>query len=219
MSAVIERLDAPQRSPGEDRGAIAKMVMKLLTRWSLTTEDQAAMLGLAVTNRATLSRYRNGEAIGSSRDQYERVGHLLGIHKNLRLLFPQNRDLVYGWMRTRNHAFNNLTPVDVIREQGFVGLLMVRSYLDRARGVCAMELSRIQLIDTHQDLIRNIVSVRVSQDLFDQNARQTPSFRTGKDSAAVRRGLEVRAPMRSSIQNCIKIQHGIIANSPSSVQV
>jgi hypothetical protein len=32
-------------------------------------------------------------------------------------------------------AFNNLTPVDIIKEWGFAGLLMVRSYLDRARGV------------------------------------------------------------------------------------
>jgi hypothetical protein len=35
---------------------------------------------------------------------------------------------------TRNRAFDNRTPVDVIKEQGFAGLLMVRGYLDRARG-------------------------------------------------------------------------------------
>ena len=32
-------------------------------------------------------------------------------------------------------AFNNLTPVEVVKEWGFAGLLMVRGYLDRARGV------------------------------------------------------------------------------------
>ena len=119
----------------EDRGALAKMIMTLLDHWQLTTEDQAALLGLANSNRATLARYRKGDAIGTSRDQYERVGHLLGIHKNLRLLFPQNRDLVYAWMSTRNRAFDNRTPVEVIREWGFAGLLMVRAYLERARGV------------------------------------------------------------------------------------
>ncbi|WP_018411593.1 MbcA/ParS/Xre antitoxin family protein [Methyloversatilis thermotolerans] len=118
----------------EDRGALARMVMTLLDHWKLSTEDQAALLGIAASNRAALARYRRGEPIGSSRDQYERVGHLLGIHKNLRLLFPQNRDLAYRWMSTRNRAFDNLSPVDVIREWGFAGLLMVRAYLDRARG-------------------------------------------------------------------------------------
>ena len=117
-----------------DRGALARMVMRLLEHWKLGTEDQATLLGIAASNRATLARYRKGEAIGTSRDQFERVGHLLGIHKNLRLLFPQNRDLVYRWMTTRNRAFENLTPVEVIREHGFAGLLMVRGYLDRARG-------------------------------------------------------------------------------------
>ena len=119
----------------QDRGALAKMVMTLLDHWKLPTEDQAALLGLAISNRAALNRYRKGEPIGTNRDQFERVGHLLGIHKNLRLLFPQNRDLVYRWMTTRNRAFENLTPLETIKEWGFAGLLMVRAYLDRARGV------------------------------------------------------------------------------------
>ncbi len=131
MDAVLER----QTSASQDRGALAKMVMTLLDHWKLTTEEQAALLGIASSNRSALTRYRKGEPIGTSRDQYERVGHLLGIHKNLRLLFPQNRDLAYRWMSTRNKAFDNLTPLEVIKEWGFAGLLMVRSYLDRARGV------------------------------------------------------------------------------------
>jgi len=130
MVAALER----QTTASQDRGALAKMVMALLDHWSLSTEDQAALLGIAPGNRAALTRYRKGEPIGTSRDQLERVGHLLGIHKNLRLLFPQNRDLAYRWMRTRNKAFDNLTPVDVVKDWGFAGLLMVRAYLDRARG-------------------------------------------------------------------------------------
>lgn len=130
MSAVLEQITAAQ-----DRGALAKMIMTLFDHWKLTTEDQASLLGIAASNRAALTRYRKGEPIGTSRDQFERVGYLLGIHKNLRLLFPQNRDLAYRWMSTRNKAFDNLTPVEVIKEWGFAGLLMVRSYLDRACGV------------------------------------------------------------------------------------
>lgn len=131
MGAAMERVV----NPSQDRGVLARMVMRLLDHWDLSTEDQAALLGIAATNRAALTRYRKGEPIGTSRDQYERVGHLLGIHKNLRLLFPQNRDLAYRWMTARNKAFDNLTPVDVVKEWGFAGLLMVRGYLDRARGL------------------------------------------------------------------------------------
>ena len=131
MSAILEQ----QIAATQDRRALAKMIMTLLDHWKLTTEDQAVLLGIAPNNRAALTRYRKGEPIGSSRDQYERVGHLLGIDKNLRVLFPHNRDLAYRWMSTRNKAFDHRTPVEVIKEWGFAGLLMVRSYLDRSRGV------------------------------------------------------------------------------------
>ena len=130
MDAAAEH----QTMSSKDRGALARMVMQLFDHWNLSTIDQAMLLGLAATNRAALTRYRKGEPIGTSRDQYERIGHLLAIHKNLRLLFPKNRDLAYKWMSTRNKAFDNLTPVEVIREWGFAGLIMVRSYLDHARG-------------------------------------------------------------------------------------
>jgi len=131
MSVVADR----EASTPQGRGALAKMVMTLFDHWKLCTEDQAALLGIATRNRTALSNYRSGKWIGANRDQYERVSHLLTIHKNLRLLFPQNRDLAYRWMSARNKAFDNLTPVDVIKECGFTGLLMVRGYLDRARGV------------------------------------------------------------------------------------
>lgn len=117
-----------------DPGALARMITTLFDHWQLNTEDQAILLGLAPSNRAALARYRKGEPIGSSRDQYERVGHLLGIHKNLRLLFPANRDLAYRWMTTPNRAFEQRTPVELVREWGFAGLLVLRTYLDRARG-------------------------------------------------------------------------------------
>jgi Protein of unknown function (DUF2384) len=115
--------------------ALAKMVMQLLDHWNLSIEDQLALLGLAPNNRSALSRYRHGESIGTGVDRYARVGHLLGIHKNLRILFPDNQEQLYGWIKTKNRAFENRTPIEVVKEFGFVGLLMIRSYLDRARGV------------------------------------------------------------------------------------
>ena len=117
-----------------DRKAIAGMLMKLFDHWKLSTEEQLDALGFSVTNRAALARYRRGEPISGSRDTLERAGHLLAIHKNLRLLFPLDRDLAYAWIKTRNRAFDNRSPIEVIREFGFAGLLMVLAYLGRARG-------------------------------------------------------------------------------------
>lgn len=117
-----------------DRGALAKMVIQLFGHWKLSTEEQLALLGLGVASRSALARYRKGEPLAQNRDLLERAGNLLAIHKNLRLLFPRDRDLAYSWMSTRNKAFDGRTPAQVVAAIGFAGLLMVRSYLDRVRG-------------------------------------------------------------------------------------
>lgn len=117
-----------------DRSELAKMAMKLFEHWGLNTEDQLSLLGLSVANRGALTRYRNGDPLAPNRDLLERVGILLGIHKSLRILFPGNRELAYAWMSTRNRAFDGLTPVEAIKQWGFAGLLMVRAYVDKARG-------------------------------------------------------------------------------------
>ncbi len=117
-----------------DRSEQARMVMTLFTHWQLSTEDQLALLGLSTANRGALTRYRKGEPLAPNRDLLERAGILLGIHKSLRLLFPHNRELVYAWMTRPNRAFEGMSPAETIKQWGFTGLLMVRAYLDRARG-------------------------------------------------------------------------------------
>lgn len=124
-----QRLDSP-----EARSSVARMLMKMFHNWQLPTRDALALMGLAESNRGALSRYEQGQPISNSRDQLDRAATLLGIHKSLRLLFPENRDLAYQWMSTANRTFEGKTPVEIVREHGFVGLLMVRAYLDRARG-------------------------------------------------------------------------------------
>jgi hypothetical protein len=117
-----------------DRSELAKMVMNLFEHWGLSSEIQLSLLGLSTSNRSALTRYRKGDPLASNRDLLERAGILLGIHKSLRLLFPHNRELAYGWMTQPNRSFEGMAPADAISKWGFTGLLMVRAYLDRARG-------------------------------------------------------------------------------------
>ena len=125
------------RSPArtrDERVVLARAVTKLFELWQLGTADQLMLLGLNESNRIALQRYANGEALAANRDLLERVGHLLGIHKALKLLYPRNPELVGGWMSSPNAAFDSATPVDITRRFGFAGLLMVRGTLDRMRG-------------------------------------------------------------------------------------
>ena len=115
------------------RVRLARMITTLFGHWGISASEQAALLGMSTTHRATLARYRRGEPLADSRDLLDRVGHLLGIHKSLRILFPHDRDLAYRWMTAPNRLLG-ARPVDVAIDRGFEGLLALRRYLDFERG-------------------------------------------------------------------------------------
>ena len=118
----------------DERVILARAATKLFELWALSTADQLMLLGLNESNRIALQRYATGEALAANRDLLERVGHLLGIHKALKLLYPRNPDLVHGWMSSPNTKFEGATPIEIVRRFGFAGLLMVRGTLDLMRG-------------------------------------------------------------------------------------
>ena len=115
------------------RERLARMVVALLDQWNLAPNDQAVLLGLSTQSRSTIARYRRGEPLADSADLLARAGHLLGIHKALRILFPHDRDLAYRWVATPNRRFGS-TPLEVMKRHGFEGILAVRRYLDFERG-------------------------------------------------------------------------------------
>jgi hypothetical protein len=132
-SVTRDSAAGPDMRAREARERLARMVTRLFELWQLSTTEQAALLGLSADNRSTLARYRKGDPLADSRDLLDRAGHLLGIHKSLRILFPQDRDLAYRWMTAANRRLG-ARPVDVVIQRGFEGLLAVRRYLDFERG-------------------------------------------------------------------------------------
>jgi transcriptional regulator with XRE-family HTH domain len=123
----------PDLKTRESRTQLARMIVQLLDHWQLNATDQSLLLGLSSQSRSTLSRYRRGEPLADSADLLARAGHLLGIHKALRILFPHDRDLAYRWVSAPNRRFGERAPLEIMK-QGFEGLLAVRRYLDFERG-------------------------------------------------------------------------------------
>ena len=115
------------------RERLARMVIALLDHWKLSPVDQAVLLGLSPQSRSTVARYRRGEPLADSMDLLARAGHLLGIHKALRILFPHDRDLAYRWVSAPNARFG-ATPLEIMKRHGYEGILAVRRYLDFERG-------------------------------------------------------------------------------------
>jgi len=121
-------------SKKDRRVILVKAVMQLFQHWQLSVDQQLMMLGLAPSSRLSLARYRKGGPLAPNQDILDRAVILLDIHKNLRMLFPRNRELVYKWISQPNKAFKGMTPIDVISARGIPGLIMVRAYLDEVAG-------------------------------------------------------------------------------------
>jgi hypothetical protein len=133
---VQEALPAGRASYDKDeRSRLARMITRLFEHWGVDTSAQAELLGLSGGSRTAVSRYRRGTPLPESRDLIDRVGNLFGIHKSLRLLYPHNPELVYGWPSLRNSTLDNYTPLEIMVEQGLPGIVAIRGYLDQLRGL------------------------------------------------------------------------------------
>ncbi|MBR9805555.1 DUF2384 domain-containing protein [bacterium] len=128
---VVENIDAGfYRAPSaEKRQELTALIMKLFDRWGLSSDEQAAVLGLA--DRRAIARYRQGSNMAPSRDLMDRVELLLDIHNALKLVFAGNADLAYAWMKAPNVEFSALSPIQVIFRDGFLGLLRIAEFLRR----------------------------------------------------------------------------------------
>ena len=111
---------------------MARMVTQALENWGLETHESLAMLGLGLKDAERLVSYREGAPLADDPDVLDRAGHILAIHKHLRVLFPHDRGSTYCWMKARNRAFDSQTPAEVVSAEGLQGLMRIRGYLGRA---------------------------------------------------------------------------------------
>jgi uncharacterized protein (DUF2384 family) len=117
----------------QSRKALTKMVLKLFDYWSLDPEDHLRLLGYKPASKSTLERLRGGVSIPPGKDKLTRIGKLLSIHNALCIILPQDRDLCYSWVKRRNKAFEDKTPIEIMID-GIEGLDRVCRYLEQHLG-------------------------------------------------------------------------------------
>ncbi len=110
----------------ESRASLTKMVMRLFYLWQITIADQAVLLNRSLS---TIRRYRKGQCLPDDKDMLDRIGSFLSIHKSLKILYPQNEDLVYRWITAKNSEFDDQLPIEVMKKN-LNGIVKVRSYLE-----------------------------------------------------------------------------------------
>ena len=100
---------------------------RIATRWSLSDQQQAVLLGLASTQH--LEALKRSHLI--SRAGLERISHILSIYRAINTLLP-NPQRADRWMNAANTAavFAGKTPVERMSSGHLEDLLAVRRYLD-----------------------------------------------------------------------------------------
>ena len=127
---IKDELMTPDPSSKEVRSSLAKMIIKLFRLWGIPIADQLILLGLSPKSRSIIYKYERGSALPSSREMLDRVGYFLSIHKSLKLLYPRNKEILYSWIRLRNKAFDDLAPLEVMKNEGMPGIIKVVRYLE-----------------------------------------------------------------------------------------
>lgn len=96
----------------EDREALGGLLAELFDRWEIPNDERAALVGPRGENAALL----------------------LSIHRQLRMLFPQNPRLRYGWMTASNRDFQGRSPIEYFHHAGPDSLVAILHYLECAVG-------------------------------------------------------------------------------------
>ena len=112
-----------------ETGATLRAFFNLAARWGLTDRQGRILLGGPAAR--TYARWKAGQVEPSriSRDTRERLSMLMGIHKNLRGLFP-DPSRGYRWLRKPNRAFGGEPALDRLLAGSVLDLAAVRTYLD-----------------------------------------------------------------------------------------
>lgn len=99
---------------------------RITQAWGLTVEEQMDLLG--VESQAVYTSWQSAQDAPLSRDQMERLSHVLGIYASVHLLLPDAQ--ADAWAKKPNEAlpFEGRPALDLMR-QGTRGLALVRAYL------------------------------------------------------------------------------------------
>lgn len=113
-----------------DRLELTRGILCMLDEWEISAKHQLIMLGMENVPAREVKRLRDNRPLPDDPDVMQRVEHLIAIADALRTTYPFSKRMGKLWMHKANRKFRQRTPVATMVEDGIVGLISVRSYLD-----------------------------------------------------------------------------------------
>lgn len=114
-------------------GPAMRTFFNIAEKWRLDSKEQMALLGSPAPS--TFYKYKAGDVGTLSFDLLTRISLVLGIYKDLRILFPDNA-VSDRWFKlpNSNPIFGGLTPATYVAQGDMDSLFRVRRLLDARRG-------------------------------------------------------------------------------------
>jgi hypothetical protein len=114
-------------------GAGLRAFFAIAERWGLRTAEQRRLLG--EPPESTFYKWKRERDAALARDVLERISYVLGIYKDLQILFPEP-ERADAWVRKPNAAplFGGRSALERMLSGNVADLFVVRQYLDAQRG-------------------------------------------------------------------------------------
>jgi hypothetical protein len=132
------RIGAPdqRRDPKVRRkmsGPAIRTFFNIANEWQLSNDEQRGLLGWPP--ESTFFKYKSGETGTLSYDMLMRISLVLGIYKDLHILYSEP-SLADRWVKlpNSNKLFGGQTALSLMISTGMDGLHQVRRLLDGRRG-------------------------------------------------------------------------------------
>ena len=114
----------------EERLELTRGILNMLDDWEIEAKDQLVLLGLKDVPSREVKRLGSNRSLPDEPEVMQRVEHLICIADALRTTYPFSQRMGRLWMHKPNRKFRQRSPVTTMVEDGMVGIISVRSYLD-----------------------------------------------------------------------------------------
>jgi hypothetical protein len=134
MEFPMSAWPSPARLPADELGGPAlRSFFRLADVWKLRIADQRRLLG--DPPESTFYKWKRQQDGSLGRDTLERISYLLGIWKDLQILFPDEAQ-ADAWLHKPNAAslFGGHSALQRMLSGNVADLYVVRQYLDAQRG-------------------------------------------------------------------------------------
>ncbi|VAW74387.1 hypothetical protein MNBD_GAMMA15-1357 [hydrothermal vent metagenome] len=114
----------------DERIQLTHGILCMLDEWGISGKNQLIVLGLGDAPAREIRQLRENRPLPDTPEVMQRVEHLICIADALRTTYPFSKRMGKLWMNKPNRKFRQRTPATTMVEDGIVGLISVRSYLD-----------------------------------------------------------------------------------------